>query len=101
MKNYIDTTKEDIKVKTVLSYNIGNNRIKRGYYLNVYPVTIEKTNGVTFEMTRLYSGSTLLILEVKKQSNKAYNEAINLATNLQASLIDNVIKLNNLTLLNS
>lgn len=101
MKKYLNTDKEDTKVKIVLSYNIGNDRIKRGYYLHAYPVRLEQTNEVMFEFTNLYTGSKVLVLEVKKQSNKAYDEALNLSNILQPSLIDNVIKLNNLTILNS
>ena len=101
MRTYLNTTEESTKIKIILSYNLGNSYMKRGYYLYAYPIREELTNGVMFEFMGLHTGNRMLILECKKKSEKAYNEAINIANTLQNELIENVTNKNNLTLLNS
>jgi galactokinase/mevalonate kinase-like predicted kinase len=82
MKSYeqIEGTNKSLKVH--LFYNKGGMNYfngkeeRRGYYLSVTPVEIEQRNGYQSESFLMFSGVKRLVLEVKRQSDKAYNQAV-------------------------
>jgi hypothetical protein len=82
MKSYetIEGTNKSLKVH--LFYNKGGMNYfhgkeeRRGYYLSVTPVEIEQRNGYQTEHFLMFSGAKRLVLEVKRQSDKAYNQAV-------------------------
>lgn len=64
----------------------------RGYWLSVCPVELAKGNGHTMETYTAFSGSKLLMKEVKRKSDKAYTEALQLAAEKEQMLIERVLE---------
>lgn len=64
----------------------------RGYYLSVTPVEVSDHNGYKCESTVLMSGIKKLIKEVSRQSQRAANEAAELAKGFEEMLIDYVCR---------
>jgi hypothetical protein len=82
MKSYetIEGTNKSLKInvyynKGGMNYFHGKEE-RRGYYLSVTPVEIEQRNGYQTESVLMFSGAKRLVLEVKRQSDKAYNQAV-------------------------
>jgi hypothetical protein len=80
MKIYIDKNGYHLKVQ--VGYEKGGINFlsgetgSRGYYLYVTPVTIEKSDDIiTVEKMLLFNGGKKLLLEVNRQSEKAYRKA--------------------------
>lgn len=86
MKNYEKIENSDTELKIQVYYNKGGlnyfnyKNEERGYYLSVCPVQVErKDNGICIESYTAFSGVKKLVLPVKRQSDKKYNEAVQLA----------------------
>ena len=81
----INNGRETSFLKIELRYNKGGFNTwtgktdKRGYFLHVTPVDIEITNGVRIETFFPHTGAKMLIKEVKKQTEKAYQLAKQMA----------------------
>ena len=80
MKNYIE--KEGYHLKVTIDYEKGGinyfsgQHSRRGYYIYVQPVQIERVDGrVVVERSMLFSGGKKLLFEVSRQSQKAYEKA--------------------------
>jgi hypothetical protein len=108
MKTYLKTNKENTFIKLEVKYSKGGTALfthkieKRGYYIHISPVFRETDDrGVTFEKYTAFSGYKQNLKEIKRDSEKAYNEAVILANNFQNELINLVLSENNLTLLNN
>ncbi len=108
MKNYIETNKENTFIKVEVKYSKGGTALfthkieKRGYYIHISPVYRETDDrGVIFEKYTAFSGYKQNLKEIKRDSNKAYDEAVILASSIQNELINLVLSENNLTFLNS
>ena len=80
MKNYIQKNGYELKVevgyeKGGMNYFSGQES-RRGYYLYVYPVQRETIDGrVIVESFVMFKGGKKLLLEVTRQSEKAYKQA--------------------------
>lgn len=82
MKSYesIEGTNKSLKVHVF--YNKGGmnhfhgKEERRGYYISVTPVEIKQCDGYQMESFLAFSGAKRLVLEVKRQSDKAYNQAV-------------------------
>lgn len=82
MKSYetIEGTNKSLKVhlyydKGGMNYFHGKEE-KRGYYLLVQPVEFMQCDSYQMESYVAFSGAKRLVLEVKRQSDKAYNQAV-------------------------
>jgi hypothetical protein len=82
MKSYetIEGTSKSLKInvyynKGGMNYFHGKEE-RRGYYLSVTPVEIKQCEGYQMESFLAFSGAKRLVLEVKRQSDKAYNQAV-------------------------
>lgn len=53
--------------------------IKRGYYLSIGPCNVNRKDGYSTIETAAFSGYKTLIKELKRDSNKAYEEAVKFA----------------------
>ena len=53
---------------------------KRGYYISVGPCNISRKNGYSTVETAAFSGYKTLIKELKRDSQKTYDEAVKFAT---------------------
>jgi hypothetical protein len=102
MKKYeaIEGTNIELKIQVYYSkggmnYFQGVNEA-RGYYISVSPVERSTGDGYTIESSTAFSGTKKLLLEVKRLSNKAYDEAVKLAEAHEAYLKDHVLRKNNL-----
>jgi len=80
MKNYIQ--KDGYHLKVQVDYEKGGmnyfsgQETRRGYYLYVYPVKIETVDDrVIVESYTMFRGGKKLLLEVSRQSQKAYEKA--------------------------
>jgi len=62
----------------------------RGYYLSVTPVT-KSERSVSFAM---FSGSSHLLLETKRYTDKQFNRAVDMAKDHRESLIARVVQKN-------
>ena len=71
---------------------------KRGYWLSVSPVSIERGNGYTSEGFIPFSGTKWFLKEVKRKSAKAEAEAIKIAEQGMKRCIDYVLQQNGLEL---
>jgi len=80
-----------------MNYFTGRNE-KRGYYLSVSPVKLSKSEDGRFVTTSYtaFSGVKDCILEVKRSSEKAFNQARELAKEKEQVLIDHVTKSNSI-----
>lgn len=80
MKNYIE--KDGYHLKVQVDYEKGGmnyfsgQESRRGYYLYVYPVQLETVDGrIIVESFTMFRGGKKLLLEVTRQSQKAYDKA--------------------------
>lgn len=99
MKKYIKiegTENQFLKVRVY--YELGGRNYwsggidARGYYLSVQKVTLEQSNGFTSESFMIGSGGVRsLLVEVKRQSDKAKRQAEELAKSKEADLISSVL----------
>ncbi len=89
-------------LEVTLCYNIGGMNYfqgvceKRGYYLSVTPVNIRKSeDGRTQSRSyTAFSGTKILLNEVKRQSEKEFARAKELAENEKEKLIKHVMEKN-------
>ncbi len=54
--------------------------MKRGYYLSITPCNITRRDGYSTVETAAFSGYKTLIKELKRDSQKAFDEAVKFAT---------------------
>lgn len=80
MKQYIE--KQGYHLKVQIDYEKGGmnyfsgRESKRGYYIYVQPVRIEKLDGrIIVEQSIMFNGGKKLLFEVARQSQKAYEKA--------------------------
>lgn len=73
MKQYQKIENTDYQLKIEVYYKKEN---ERGYYVSVSPVKVTYENGYTIESYCAYSGYKKLILPVKRQSEKNYQNAL-------------------------
>lgn len=98
MKKYIKVKGQEFKIE--VSYDLGgysylsHRKVTRGYYLSIKPVErVELSDGGGYSETyRAYSGTKMLLLEVKRKSKKQYQKAVLLAEEKEKELLDFVIK---------
>lgn len=97
MKKYepIEGTNKELKItvyyaKGGVNYFTGKAE-KRGYWLSVTPVEIRQGVGYQSESYMAFSGYKQFLLEVGRQSNKAYNQAVELAKQFEGSMKERVI----------
>ena len=99
MKKYIKiegTQNEFLKVR--IYYELGGRNYwsggidPRGYYLSVQKVTLEQGNGYTSESFMVGSGGVRsLLLEVKRQGDKAKRQALELAKSKESDLVSSIL----------
>lgn len=83
------------ELKICVDYNKGGagtfvDKIARGYYLSIYPVTREfLDNGLVIEKATAMSGLKKLLFRVERQSAKAYVAAVEDALKQIDEIIDN------------
>ncbi len=104
-KKYLKTTSPDeLKVEVYYSlggYNLWNcGKDPRGYWLSVTPVNHSEQNGVRFESIVLGTGLKKFLNETKadRRGGKAEKEAIELAKQYEAELVNQVCVKEKLTL---
>lgn len=99
MKRYekIEGKKQELKVQVYYSkggMNYFNGKVEpRGYWLSVLPVDIERRpDGIITESFMIVNngGTRLFLKDVKRQSDKAYAEAVQMAESRVQELIDSV-----------
>lgn len=107
METYLNTSKENTFIKIQVKYTKGGTALfthkveKRGYYLHVSPVLRETDDrGITFEKYTAFSGYKQNLNEVKRDSEKAYNEALILKDNFLLQLLELLSNELNITILN-
>jgi len=91
-------------LEVTVTYNIGGMNYfqgvseKRGYYLSVTPVEITKSADGRTQSRRYtaFSGTKILLNEVKRQSNKEFERAKVLAEQEKEKLIKHVMQKNNI-----
>jgi hypothetical protein len=86
MAQYEKVEGTNYELKIQVFYNMGGMNYfnykneERGYYLSVTPVQVERqANGITIESYMAFSGVKELLLPVKRKSEKAEQQAIELA----------------------
>ena len=91
MKKYeqIEGTNKELKVEVFYDKG-GMNHFtstvnRRGYYVSARVVEVKKDNDCVIESFMLFSGLKKLLFEVKRQSEKSYKEACELANNIDLS----------------
>lgn len=97
-KKYKEIDNKTFEIK--LYYDLGGMNYftgdveRRGYYLSVSPVKISKlSNGLRSVSYQAFTGSKQLLLEVKRKSKKAENEALEIANDAKVEeLLDYVIQ---------
>ncbi len=100
-KDYIE--KNGLTLKVEVYYHLGGMNYfsggseKRGYYLSVSPVTINKNNEgkIVGETYTAFTGVKFLIKEVARKSEKTFNEALTLSEDKKEELIAHVLEKNN------
>lgn len=95
MKKYVEKDGQTFAVsltysKGGTSYFTGKHE-SRGYYLSVRPVTLEKGDGYTSESFMIFSGYKHLLKEVKRQSDKAYRECLDMYEPMVEQMMDKVL----------
>ena len=91
---YYKTDKENTFIKVELFYELGGFNYftyktdSRGYYISVRPVVREERNGYTSESFNVMQGYKKLMKEVKRKSEKAFNEALNLSEGIEKEIVD-------------
>lgn len=84
MKDYIERDGKTFRVEVIytkggMNYFSGGVN-KRGYYLSVRPVELERrAGGIVVESFEIFGGTSYFLKEVKRQSDKAMKEAVELA----------------------
>ena len=97
MEKY-ELIKDDLSIKTQVYYNKGGanhfsgRTEERGYYLSVSPVKREERDNIVIESFTAYSGVKMLILPVKRQSDKAYQQAVELAKEKEPALRQRILE---------
>jgi len=97
MKKY-ELIKDNLSIKTEVYYNKGGMNYfsgrtqERGYYLSVSPIEREERGNVIIESFTAYSGVKMLILPVKRQSDKAYQQAVELAKEKEPALRQRILE---------
>jgi hypothetical protein len=66
----------------------------RGYYISVAPVEVSECGGVMMESCELFSGYKSLLLEVSRKSKKAEAKALEMAEEMQASIVSRICEEN-------
>ena len=91
MKKYeqIEGTNKELKVEVFYDKG-GMNHFtstvkRRGYYVSARVVEVKKEDGYVMESFMMFGGLKRLLLEVKKQSKKAYEQACELANSTDLS----------------
>jgi hypothetical protein len=102
MKKYFkvnDSGNKFVKFQVVYSkggMNYFNGKVeKRGYWVSVSVINQEIINGITIESVVLCSaaaGFKRFLLEVKRDSQKSFDQAIAIAESMQIELIDKILK---------
>lgn len=67
---------------------------KRGYWVTVSVVEKETINGITIESVTLHSaasGFKRFLLEVKRDSQKSYDQAVSIAETMRIELVDKIL----------
>ena len=105
MKKYIKTSEEGKELKVTLTYQKGGynhfhgTEEKRGYYVGIQPIEIQRMdNGVQIESFMMFSGVKRLVHEVKRQSDKGYNEALAKSEGVEKELIEYICNKNGLSI---
>ena len=83
-KHYKITENVDVNnaISVAISYNKGGtnlftyNHEKRGWYFSITPCTIERRGSYSMISTMAFSGYKMLIREIGRNSQKAYDEAV-------------------------
>jgi hypothetical protein len=98
-KKYVE--REGITLKVQVYYELGgvsysSGRMQaRGYYLSVSPVEREQLeNGIWMEKYMAFTGTKMLLNEVKRKSQKAENVALSRAEEQEEMLINHVLEAN-------
>lgn len=104
MKRYVELTENGkashLRIET--RYDLGGpnwaygGMTKRGYYLHVSPVTLERRNGYTMETYAAFTGCKQLLKEVTRKSAKAEAAADVIAKNYIHSMVLYVCESNGL-----
>lgn len=104
MKKYVELAANEkashLRIET--RYDLGGpnwaygGMTKRGYYLHVSPVTLERRNGYTMESYAAFTGCKQLLKEVSRKSAKAEAAAENIAKNYLHSMVLYVCESNDL-----
>ncbi len=86
MKKYepIEGSNKELKIEVYYDkggMNYFNSKVEpRGYWLSMRQVNVERQDrGIVIESYGMFSGAKMFLKEVKKQSEKAYREALVLA----------------------
>jgi len=97
MKKY-ELVKDDLNIKTEVYYNKGgmnyftSRNEERGYYLSISPVRRTYTGNIVTEIYTAFTGVKVLILPVKRQGDKSYNLAVNIAKEKEIYLKQRIIE---------
>ena len=85
-KYYAITKGNTNAIHLTVAYNLGGYNMftykpeKRGYYFSLTPVNLTRKSGYTTVETAAFSGYKTLIKELKRDSQKAFEEAVKFAT---------------------
>jgi hypothetical protein len=99
MKKYerIENSKKELKIEVYYDkggMNYFNSKVEpRGYWISVRAVERDiRDNGICIESYPIMSGVKHFLLEVKRQSDKAYDQAIALHTEILPTLKENILQ---------
>ena len=103
MKKYIDIENSPKQIKVELFYHKGGMNFftskteRRGFYLSVVPVERKhEANGVVIESFTAFTGYKQLILEVKRYSDKAYRQSLEMIDEYETEMVEKVkFRINN------
>lgn len=96
MKRYIETDKGTIKIEVY--YTLGkidhftNTEEERGYYLKVSPVELEIVDDIPIEVYTGFTWLKTLLLERSRQSEKAFNMAVEVAEEIKEDVIEEFLE---------
>lgn len=97
MKKYIKLEGKSQELKVQVFYakggmNYFNYKTEpRGYWVSIQPVNVDRNeNGVVWESFDMFSGYKVFLLEVKRKSDKAYKQAIELAESKIPEMVERV-----------
>ena len=101
MKRYFkvnDSANKFVKFQVLYSkggMNYFNGRVeKRGYWVSVSVINQEVINGITIESVVIggaAAGFKRFLLEVKRDSQKSFDQAVAIAESMQAELVDKIL----------